>query len=140
MELIARLDTRFRPLVIQFLKFGIVGLCGFFLDLALLHVFMDAFGFGHYASAFLSFPITVTFTWTGNRFFTFRGKSEGSAHAQWMRFFAVCGVGLVLNRGTYSLLTATVPLVYQYPSLGLVAGTAVSMCVNFVLIRTIVFR
>lgn len=124
----------------QFFKFGVVGFFGFFVDAGFLHVGLDWLGLNHYAAAFFSFPFAATFTWFGNRLFTFRDKTEGSAHAQWMRFLSVCAGGIVLNRGTYSLLTATVPLVYTYPTLGLLAGTAAGMFFNFFLSRKLVFR
>lgn len=130
----------YRPVAFQFLKFGAVGFLGFFVDLAFFHVGLDLLNFGHYASAYFSFPFAVTFTWLGNRLFTFRGQGQGSAHAQWMRFVTVSAGGLVLNRGTFSLLTRFVPLVYTYPVLGLMGGTAAGMFFNFFLSRRVVFK
>jgi putative flippase GtrA len=138
--MLSSLFTTHRALILQFLKFGTVGFFGFFVDLALFHLGFDVIGLNHYASALFSFPFVVTFTWAGNRFFTFRGKSQGSAHAQWLRFFMVCGVGLVLNRGTFSLCTALIPLVYEHPVLGLLAGTGAGMFFNFFLARKLVFK
>jgi putative flippase GtrA len=135
----AQLEAR-GALIRQFIKFGTVGFFGFFVDLGFFHVGLDILGFGHYGSALFSFPIAASFNWMGNRHFTFRGRHEGSAHAQWMRFLMVCGVGVVLNRGTFSILTATVPLVYQYPVLGLLAGTGAGMFFNFFLSKKMVFR
>lgn len=129
-----------RALIIQFMKFGTVGFFGFFVDWAFLHLGLDVLGLGHYGSAYFSFPFAATFTWLGNRHFTFRGKNEGSAHAQWMRFLTVSAGGLVLNRGTYSLLTGMVPLVYTYPALGLLAGTGAGMFFNFFFARKLVFK
>ena len=129
-----------RATVVQFAKFGTVGVVGFFFDYALFHLAFDAFGFGHYGSALFSFPFTATLTWIGNRLFTFRGTHQGGVGAQWMRFLSVCGVGLVINRGAFSLLTATLPLVYEYPILGLLGGTAAGMFFNFFFARRVVFK
>ena len=52
-----------RPIIRQFLKFGVVGFLGFFVDLGLFHVGLDLLGLGHYGSAFFSFPIAATFCW-----------------------------------------------------------------------------
>jgi putative flippase GtrA len=135
-----RLFDTHKATVIQFIKFGTVGFVGFFIDWSLFTFGFKVLNLGHYGSALFSFPFTVTLTWIGNRFFTFRGASTGSVHAQWMRFMVVCGVGLVLNRGTFSLLTATVPLVYNYPVLGLLGGTAAGMFFNFFFAKKLVFR
>jgi putative flippase GtrA len=138
--MIVSFAAQHRATIIQFLKFGTVGVGGFFVDLTMLHVALDLLGLDHYTSAFFSFPFAVTATWIGNRLFTFRGQNSGSVHAQWMRFFAVCAVGLVLNRGTYSLLTYTMPLVYAHPVLGLLAGTGAGMFFNFFFSKKLVFR
>lgn len=140
MKRVAEAFAAHRAIIRQFLKFGLVGFLGFFVDFGFFHIGLDIFGLGHYGSALFSFPFAVTFTWAGNRLFTFRGKNEGSIHAQWARFAVVCVLGLVLNRGTFSILTASVPLVYQYPILGLLAGTGAGMFFNFFFARKLVFR
>jgi putative flippase GtrA len=129
-----------RKLVIQFLKFGTIGGFGFFVDLGFFHLGLDIFGFGHYGSAVFSFPFAATFTWIGNRLFTFRGKHAGRASTQWARFLVTCAIGFVINRGTFSLLTAAIPLVYRFPVLGLMAGTGTAMFFNFFAARKLVFR
>ena len=134
------LFTTHRATIIQFLKFGTVGALGFVLDRSLYFFGRDALGCGAYGSAYFSFPFVVAFTWIGNRLFTFRGQSTGSIHEQAMKFFAVCAVGLVLNRGTFSALTYMLPLVRDYPTLGLLAGTGAGMFFNFFLSRRLVFR
>lgn len=135
----AYLETHL-ALIVQFLKFGTVGFIGFFVDLAFYHVGLDILGIGHYFSAYFSFPFAATFTWAGNRLFAFRGKNQGSVHAQWMRFLAVTACGFVLNRGTFSLLTHTIGFVYSYPVIGLMAGTGVGMFFNFFFARKLVFK
>ncbi len=140
MNLLIRLYQQHKLMILQFIKFGTVGFIGFFIDLGFFHIGFDLFGFGHYTSAMFSFPFAATFGWLGNRLFTFRGNHTGSAHAQLGRFLMVTTCGLILNRGTYSLLTATIPLVYDYPVLGLLAGTGAGMFFNFFFVRKIVFK
>jgi putative flippase GtrA len=135
-----RLSAAQRVTVIQFTKFGIIGFLGFFVDYGVFHLAFSYFGFGHYGSALFSFPFAATFGWVGNRLYTFRGEHAGHPGAQWVRFLLVTSIGLVLNRGTFSLLTATVPLVYAYPVIGLLAGTAAGMFFNFFVTRRFVFR
>ncbi len=135
-----KLGAAQRAIIVQFLKFGTVGFFGFFVDYGFFHLALDVFGFGHYGSALFSFPFAATFGWIGNRSFTFRRDYKGHAGAQWMRFLVVTFIGLILNRGTFSILTATVHLVYQYPVLGLLAGTGAGMFFNFFFARRMVFR
>ena len=89
-------------LLAQFLRFGVVGGMGFFVDTAVVYATKDQVGL--YWAGALAYPVAATFTWAVNRFWTFRGASTGSARAQWARFLAVNLIGFVLNRGAYFTL------------------------------------
>ncbi|MDE1900102.1 MAG: GtrA family protein [Alphaproteobacteria bacterium] len=130
---------RWRGTVRQFAKFGAVGALGFVVDSAFLYFGIYVLGLGRVAAGFFSFPFAVTFTWFGNRVFTFRDAAPMPVARQLSKFAAICAVGLVFNRGTYSLLVHNVPLVYHYPVLGLLAGTAAGMFFNFFAARRHVF-
>jgi len=129
-----------RNLIIQFSKFAVVGGIGFILDNVLVYLGIYALGMSRIAAGFFSFPFVVTFTWTGNRLFTFRESKRTALWPQLLKFMSVCAIGLLFNRGTYCLLVTTVSFVYAYPILGLMAGTAVGMFFNFFIIRKHVFR
>lgn len=129
-----------RATFIQFVKFGIVGFAGFILDNATVYLGIYGFGLSRIAAGFLFFPVVVTFTWAGNRLFTFREAKREKMGRQLVKFAVVCAIGLVFNRGTYSLLVSTVPLAYDYPILGLLAGTAAGMFFNFFVSKKLVFR
>jgi putative flippase GtrA len=123
----------------QFLKFGMIGAIGFAVDSVMLYFGIYVLGMGRVVAGFFSFPFAVTSTWIGNRRFTFRDARHASAVTQLAKFAAVCAIGLVFNRGTYTLLVTYVPVVYAHPILGLVAGTGVSMFFNFFATRRHVF-
>jgi len=128
------------PVLIQFLKFGIVGGFGFLVDTVFTYLGIYALDMGRVAAGFFAFPFAVTFTWIGNRLFTFAEIDHEPMAKQWSKFAAVCTIGIVFNRGTYSLLVSTIPLVYDYPVLGLLAGTGVAMFFNFFASRKLVFK
>jgi putative flippase GtrA len=128
-----------KPLCVQFFKFGIIGVIGFIVDAAFLYLGLEALGLSRIAAGFFSFPFAVTVTWLGNRLYTFRDAPHEAMTRQWAKFAIVCAVGIVFNRGTYSLLVSFVPLVYAYPVLGLLAGTAAGMLFNFFASKKLVF-
>ncbi len=136
--MIARLTKKLHPTARQFLKFGTVGAAGFCVDTALVYGFIGL-GLGRIAAGLCAFPFTVSFTWMGNRLFTFRDASREKPAAQLKKFALVCAVGFVFNRGTYSLMVKFVPLAYQYPVIGLLAGTAAGMFFNFFMSKKHVF-
>lgn len=127
-------------IIIQFLKFGLVGVVGFVVDTAFLYLGIEALGMSRIAAGFFAFPFAVTVTWIGNRLFTFKDAAHEPPAKQWAKFAMVCAVGIVFNRGTYSLLVSTIPFVYAYPVLGLLGGTAAGMFFNFFASKRLVFR
>jgi putative flippase GtrA len=137
--LLQRVPARHRATAEQFFKFGIVGALGFAVDSGMLYFAINIMGWGRIAAALFSFPFAVTATWIGNRLFTFRDAAHMPAARQLAKFAAVCAVGLVFNRGTYTLLVSYIPLVYAHPVLGLLGGTCVGMFFNFFAARRHVF-
>ncbi len=135
-----KLTAAQRKTFFQFLKFGTIGAIGFVLDNAFVYFGIYILGFSHANAALFSFPFVATFTWIGNRIFTFQEASRSDGHKQWARFLIVCAIGLVFNRGTFIYLDRTVALVHAYPVLGLMAGTAAAMFFNFFASKKLVFR
>ncbi len=129
-----------RPVVVQFIKFGIVGGIGFLVDVGILKLCMTFLGMGLYDGRVVSFIAAATTTWFCNRVFTFRGQGGGAVHAQWARFVLVSVGGFCFNYGAYAALIATQPLVAAYPILGIAAGSLAGMFFNFFASRHLVFR
>jgi putative flippase GtrA len=124
--------------VVQFLKFGTVGSLGFLADTAVVYALRGSLGL--YAAGMVSYLLVASGNWALNRAWTFRGRGSGPAHRQWARFLVANSLGLVLNRGTYVGLIATVPLCVEAPVLAVAAGSVAGMLVNFTLSRQMVFR
>ncbi|MFA5040701.1 MAG: GtrA family protein [Bdellovibrionales bacterium] len=123
----------------QFFKFGVVGVIGFIVDAVMLYVGIHGLGLGRIAAGLFSFPFAVTATWIGNRLYTFSEAARVPAMKQLTKFAVVCAIGLVFNRGTYSLMVCFLPFVYDYPIIGLLGGTAAGMFFNFFAARRHVF-
>ncbi len=123
----------------EFFKFGVVGFLGFLVDLAMLYFGKYALGLSSVWAGLFSFPFAVTATWIGNRLYTFQDAPPMPAAKQWAKFTFVCAIGFVLNRGTYSFLVLTFPLVDRHPFIGVLAGTAAGMFFNFFTARRHVF-
>jgi len=132
------LGTSLSPaLVAQFLRFGVVGGCGFVIDTATVYALRGALGL--YGAGMVSYLLAATSNWALNRVWTFRGQGGGPAHRQWARFMVANLAGFVLNRGTYAALVTWVPLCASQPVFAVAAGSVAGMFVNFGLSRRIVF-
>ena len=126
-------------LLLEFLRFGVVGTIGFVVDTAVLYAGI-ALGLGLYGGRAVSYLLAATTTWALNRLWTFRGRGNGPVHQQWALFLLVNLIGFAMNYGTYAALIAYVPMVAAHPVLGVAAGAIAGMFGNFLLSRQLVFR
>ncbi|HEV7263782.1 MAG TPA: GtrA family protein [Falsiroseomonas sp.] len=124
--------------LVQFLRFGVVGVIGLVVDVAVLYAGL-AVGFGLYDGRGVSYLAAATTTWALNRAWTFRGLGEGPAFRQWGIFIVVNLVGFAFNYGTYAALVGSVSFVAQHPVIGVAAGAVAGMSGNFLLSRRFVF-
>jgi len=126
--------------VSMFLRFGLVGAAGFVVNEAALWIALNLLHLGKDAGWFFAFVPSVTFTWWGNRTFTFHEHASTGAKAvlhEWVRFVVTNSFGALINLAVYETLihfTATDPL------LALACGVLAGMVFNFVLSKRLVFR
>jgi putative flippase GtrA len=124
--------------VVELMRFGVVGVAGFVVDAGVLTAAI-ALGLGPWFGRVLSYLAAATATFALNRAWTFRGAARGRPVRQWALFLVVNLVGFVFNYGTYAALIAWVPLVAATPVLGVAAGSLAGLVGNFVLSRRFVF-
>jgi putative flippase GtrA len=124
--------------VIQFIRFGFVGIVGLIIDTAVVYGFRRSLGL--YGAGLLAYVFAASVTWILHRVWTFRGHGSTPAHRQWAMFLAANLVGFVLNRGTYALLVTFLPIAAAQPVIATSSGAIAGMFVNFTLSRRVVFR
>lgn len=83
----------------RFLRFGLVGFSGLFVDMGLLYVLFDGLGFGLTRSAFIAAELAIINNFIWNDFWTFRDLAR--YQKQWRqrvkrlaKFNIICGLGL----------------------------------------------
>ncbi|QDH17500.1 GtrA family protein [Swingsia samuiensis] len=132
---------RSRPQIVdQFLRFGLVGGIGFFIDWGTVESLRSTIGL--IAATIAAYFVAATFNWILNRFWTFRTTSSDNQHLilQWARFLLANSCGFFLNRGAVFILYALLPITRNYPGIALAIGAACGMFANFSLSRKLVFR
>lgn len=125
----------------QFVLFGVSGGMAFLVDAGVLHLLVGVWGLDPYAARLVSFLCAVTTTWLFNRTFTFamsRGY-EGLLH-EWARYVVFQTSGFAVNYLVYAALVWSLPQVRQWPVLGVAAGSAAGMVVNYFMASRYVFR
>lgn len=125
----------------RFLRFALIGGVAFFIDAGLLLLLLAA-GLGPYLGRAISLVTAATFTWQGNRRYTFDApQRDGSGlFGEWAIYLVAMLFGGGVNYGVYALLIGFSPLFATWPVLAVAVSTGVSMLVNFASARWILQR
>lgn len=124
----------------QFMRFGMVGVLGTVINIAVFTLVVSVLGFNHNAGAVLAFLVAVTHNYAVNRAWTF--AQSGVSHVPfalgWLKYVAVNLLGL----GTNLVVLNAVSLSWgpRYNVLGQVIGILAGMAFNFLLSRHFLFN
>ncbi|MCC7280955.1 MAG: GtrA family protein [Acetobacteraceae bacterium] len=137
----AALRRRLTLLAGEAFRFGLVGLAGYVVDVAVLEAVVRA-GTDPFTARVPSFLAAASVTWYLNRRFTFRGPEarQRPVRHQWPLFVALMLPGAALNYGTYALMVAQWDLARNVLALPVAAGALAGMTTNFLASKLIVFR
>lgn len=137
MSLIGRLSR------LSLLRFAVVGTLGVPVDAGVLWLMTHKAGLDPYSGRLISWLCAASFTWAGNRYFTFRAtRARGviAAAKEWLRFLAANAVGGLTNVGLYSTLVRFAPPPVNNLYVALVVGVLAGLVFNFTLSKTLVFK
>lgn len=116
----------------RFLKFGLVGLLGFGVDVGSLQLLLGA-GLGPFLARMISISLAVIVTFLLNRGWAFNsgGKSSGGRgwRAELAAYVGVAAGSSLLNYAVYALMLLGVPGIR--PLLALVVSSAAAMLASF---------
>jgi len=124
-------------LVGQLARFVAVGALSALVDLGVYQLLLHLGVWVHAAKA-ISFILGTTTAYLLNRRFTF-GASEGG-RARFAGFVLLYGTTFAINIGMNALMLAVLPDVPLRVSLAWVIAQGTATAINFVMLRTVVFR
>ena len=127
---------------LSILRFAVVGALGMPVDWVVLQL-MVHWGSGPYVGRVLSWFCAASFTWAGNRYFTFaasRARGLLGTGKEWLRFLAANAVGGLVNVGLYSVLVRFAPPPFNNLTIALVCGVLLGLVFNFTLSKKVVFK
>lgn len=101
-----------RPLILKFLKFGIVGASGMLVDFGVLILMRDVVGLPDLWANTISFTCAATSNYFLNRIWTFRSKDK-QVGVEYLKFLLVSVVGLGINNGVLFLSSRLWPEAYN---------------------------
>ncbi len=124
---------------LSFWRFGLVGVGGLFVDMAVLYAVMWSLCLSAMSGKVFSFLAAATFTWWMNRRYTF-GRSGKSLIHEWASFLATNAFGGAVNFAVYTaMVTQAFPYVWM-PALATAAGSLGGLLFNYTASRHIVFK
>jgi putative flippase GtrA len=91
-----RVYYRLGDLVRELMKFGVVGSVAFVVDLVVFNVLLSATD-KPLTSKTLSVVVATTVAYAGNRLWTFRQRARSGLHREYLLFFLLNGVGLLIS-------------------------------------------
>ncbi|HUY44855.1 MAG TPA: GtrA family protein [Streptosporangiaceae bacterium] len=97
MSIIRGLYTRFRQLIHEGAKFGVVGLIGVAISFGGATVLRFDVGLGKYTSVTVATGVATLVAFIGNRYWTFRHRERVGTARETVMFFALNGVGLIIQ-------------------------------------------
>jgi len=97
--MIRDLYARFRVLIHEVAKFGIVGCLAFVLTLLLVNAFKYGAGLGWITSTTLANLLATVFAFVGNKFWAFRHRKGNHVGRETALFFLFNGVGILITDG-----------------------------------------
>jgi putative flippase GtrA len=127
---------------IPILRFAVIGALGMPVDWCVLQLCVHL-GTGPYFGRVIAWLCAASFTWLGNRYFTFvdsRAHSFTGTIQEWGRFLAANAVGGLVNVGLYSVMLRTALPPFNDINIAFVSGVLLGLIFNFILSKKMVFR
>jgi putative flippase GtrA len=103
-KLIRDLYARFRVLIHEVAKFGIVGSLAFVLTIVLVNVLHSGAGLGPVAATTVANILATVFAFAGNKFWAFRHRRGSHWGRESLLFFLFNGIGILITDGVVALV------------------------------------
>lgn len=125
---------------LQIVRFGVVGVIGFFIDSAVLYISLYYFELGYYFGRLISYLCAATVAWYLHRIFTFKDAQAGKKHRQLVSFQITNSLGGGANYIIYALLVMNQEIFRKWPVLAVGIGAVIGMFINYYLSKKVVFK
>jgi putative flippase GtrA len=126
-----------------FIRFGMVGACGYVVDTGVLALATDLEGLDFETGRVLSVFCAMCFTWLGNRYLTFperRARTASGVFQEWLKFMGANLLGAVINYAVSVALVKFAAFPFSYKYAAQACGTLAGLIFNFTLSRAVVFK
>lgn len=147
--LVAYFLSRRWPVMIQFVKFGIVGGLNSLIYLGVLNLLISASGIaaglGYTAFVSTAFLVAVTNSYIWNKYWVFKASQSGGGSGEFIKFVLVNLVGFGVNVGAASFVVNVLGApagvsASVWANIGAVSAVFITLFWNFIGMKFIVFK
>lgn len=128
-----------RPIQNQFVRFCVVGAVAFVVNAAVVQALVSGAGVSPYLAGAISYLAAATTAWALNRRYTF-GAGALPLHREWLAYLAANLTGAVVYYAVYGVLISLSQAIYDWPWIGVAAGSVAGLAVNFAASKWYVFK
>jgi putative flippase GtrA len=129
---IAGLNRRFAHLRRELAKFGSVGAIAFVITFGIFNALHNSASVGPITSNVIATVVATTFAYFANRYWTFRHRDRTGVGREYLLFFVLNGIGLVISSLFVGFTTYVLGLEGVIPSnAALIVGTGVATLFRF---------
>jgi putative flippase GtrA len=123
-----RLYERFRQLIHEGAKFGVVGIIGFVITDGGTNVLRSHYGIGWLTANVIATLLATTFAYVASRYWTFRHRERTSVRREGVLFFVLNGIGLLIQLACLGFTVHVLGLDGKFPAnvaliVGIIIGT-----------------
>lgn len=147
--LVAYFLSRRWPVMIQFVKFGIVGGLNSLIYLGVLNLLITASGIaaglGYTVFVSMAFLVAVTNSYIWNKYWVFKASQSGGGSGEFVKFVLVNLVGFGVNVGAASFVVNVIGAptgvsASVWANIGAVSAVFITLFWNFIGMKFIVFK
>lgn len=124
----------------QFLRFLIVGSCGFIVDAGILSLCVHLFDSSPYWSRIPSFAVAVTLTWYLNYKWAFGDRSDTRKLVSFSRYLLVQGAGISINLAVYIVSLYVSEIFFEHPEFAVALASVIALFFNYFGLKKWVFK
>lgn len=124
----------------QFLRFLVVGSCGFIVDAGILSLCVHLFDSSPYWSRIPSFAVAVTLTWYLNYKWAFEAKLDTRKLVSFSRYLLVQGAGISINIAVYIVSLYVSEYFFEHPEFAVALASVVALFFNYFGLKKWVFK
>lgn len=99
MTVVRALYDRFRQIIHEFAKFGVIGAIGLLITNLIYALLHTHFGLGPVKATTVATIVATCVTYVGNRYWSFKHRERTSIPRETVIFFALNGIGLLIQDG-----------------------------------------